>query len=132
MKIHELLEKYAGHPVDIDYHGGLCPTQVQATIGDYHLYYRARHGEFTVCVADTFNHAVEADRADHEGVIYFIEGDDPTEGYVPEETYTETVDKAIEFTLMKIAMDTMTKDEFTSALDDVTRNIMNDDSPDID
>lgn len=100
MKIHELLEKYTGHPVDINYHGGLCPTQVHAEIAGYHLYYRARHGDFTVCVADTEDHAVRADSAGDEGVIYYIEGDDDTEGYVPEDVYTEVVDKAVEFTLL--------------------------------
>ena len=124
MKIHELLEKYAGRPVDIISHGGMCPTQVEAEVAGYHLYYRARHGEFYVCVADTEESAVLAGSPPNEGVIYFIEGDDDTEGYVPEETYTEIVDKAIEFTLMHDAMNNMTDEDWHNSIRSICDNIL--------
>lgn len=127
MKIHNLLEKYAGQPVEITYHGGLVPTQVQAEIAGYHLYYRARHGDFTICVADTEDHAIRADFAESDGVIYYLQGDDPTEGYVPEETYTEIVDKAIEFTLLYDTSSKMTAADWHNAIGFVCNNIMSDD-----
>jgi hypothetical protein len=71
----------------IDTIGGACPCQAEGTILDKPFYFRARHGGWTLDIAETLDMAIEGAIQPVAGsctdVLYHAEGDDDTHGYLP-------------------------------------------------
>jgi hypothetical protein len=79
-----------GVKVEIDGRGGMCPVQIDGTANDHPFYFRARHGEWTCAIVGPGEDPIVIDR--EEG-IFFVRGEDETEGYArPEECYPALLD----------------------------------------
>ncbi len=63
--------------IDLAITCGACPVQVEGTVDGMHLYFRARHGVWRICIATTKDGAVMG-----EGVVYADSGDDDDEGWM--------------------------------------------------
>ncbi len=57
-----------------------CPTQGHGTIAGNPWYFRARHGEWRLTVADPGDDPIAPTHAP----VFHIEGDDPWNGFMPE------------------------------------------------
>ena len=64
--------------------GGCCPCQAEGTMNGYPFYFRARHGDWQLDVAEVGGDPVEASIPD-DPALYRAEGDDPWDGYMPVE-----------------------------------------------
>ena len=64
--------------------GGYCPCQAEGTMNGYPFYFRARHGDWQLDVAEVGGDPVEASIPD-DPALYRAEGDDPWDGYMPVE-----------------------------------------------
>lgn len=66
--------------------GGVCPTQAEGTLSDgKHFYFRARHGEWTLTVAEDRNDV-------YLGPVMAI-GDDPTFGSMSDKAVIAILDE---------------------------------------
>lgn len=72
-----------------------CPVQIEGTVDGEQLYFRARWGEWTCCIATDRTTAVLADSADEEGVHYFRWGNDAEDGWMPHAEAWELVRECI-------------------------------------
>ena len=63
--------------------GGACPTQAEGYIWGKPFYFRARHGEWSLAVAETNADAVSASSIDFSRGVYFVtEGEDDSGGWM--------------------------------------------------
>lgn len=60
--------------------GGACPFQAEGTINGKPFYFRARHGSWTLEVAEVGDDPVR------NATLYYAEGDDETHGFMKQET----------------------------------------------
>ena len=77
--------------------GGMCPTEAHGEILGCPFYFRARHGEWTLTVAPKGEDPIL-----HKDPLYFAEGEDHTEGYMPMEDFITVLAKPIAQAVAKI------------------------------
>ena len=68
--------------------GGACPTQAEGYLWGKPFYFRARHGEWSISVAETYEEAVRANgtAVDFTGHVYCVNGgEDDSGGYMENE-----------------------------------------------
>jgi len=73
-----------GDGLDLAITCGSCPVQIAGTVDGAHLYFRARSGEWRCAIAADEEIAHTAGRfSPAEGALYYAEGDDPDDGWMP-------------------------------------------------